>query len=339
MSRPFAYAILVLIVCVFLFSVGLMLPLEILVYLGTGWAFFLARVLPGVTIDRGGVAIAGVCLVLLAALAHSFFGWLHAQANGTKWEARWTASLVAGVVLMFAAGISAAGMAHQAGWLLTSKERWVEISGSAREPARRSQSVNNLKQIMLGVANYESSEGSYPPGATLDVQGRLLHGWQTRLLPYLQQQALYDQINFKLPWDDPRNQAAFRTPMPPYLNPGVRSDPEGPGPAPSHYSGNARVLGGDSARKLYEISDGISNTILAGEAGAEFKPWGHPANWRDPAKGINRSTEGFGSPFPGGANFVFADGSVKFLKNTIDPKVFRALGTPAGSEAIGVDAY
>ena len=336
MTRRAAYSILIITGLLLLGCMGMTFPLEIAFYLAAGWAFFLARVVPGVTLDWGGVVIAGVCLVLLAALAHSFFGWLHGQVNGSRWKARWTASLVAGVVLMFAAGISAAGMAHQAGWLLTSKEPWLASSNLA---VRRMQSVNNLKQIMLGVANYESSEGAYPPGATLDVQGLLLHGWQTRLLPYLQQQALYDQINFTVPWDDPRNRAAFQTRVPSYLNPAIHPDPEANGPAPSHYSGNARVLGGDSARKLYEISDGISNTILAGEAGAEFKPWGHPANWRDPAKGINQAPGGFGSPFPGGANFVFADGSVKFLKNTIDPKVFRALGTPAGGEAIGVDAY
>ena len=58
-----------------------------------------------------------------------------------------------------------------------------------------------------------------------------------------------------------------------------------------------------------------------------FKPWGHPANWRDPAKGLNQSPEGFGGPFPGGANILFADGSVRFIKNTINPTVFRALAT------------
>jgi prepilin-type processing-associated H-X9-DG protein len=226
-------------------------------------------------------------------------------------------------------------MAHQAGWLLTSKEPWVATSGLTA--ARRSQSINNLKQIGIGVINYEADAGSYPPGATLDAEGRLLHGWQARLLPYVEQPAVYNQINFAIPWDDPRNQAAFRTRVPQYLNPGIRSDPGVPVFAPSHYSGNAWVLGGDSARKLKEIVDGTSNTILAGEVGADFKPWGHPANWRDPARGINRSPDGFGSPYLGGANFLFADGSVKFLSDRIDPRLFRALGTPAGGETVNLD--
>ncbi len=205
--------------------------------------------------------------------------------------------------------------------------------------ARRSQSVNNLKQMGLAIHYYQDAEGSMPLAATLDAEGRLLHGWEARVLPYVEQTTLYNQINFSVPWDDPRNEAAFRTRINTYLSPNIRVDPEATGPAPSHYSGNAWVLGGDSARKLIDIPDGTSNTILAGEMGAEFKPWGHPANWRDPAKGLNQSPDGFGGPFPGGANILFADGSVRFIKNTINPKVFRALATPVGGETINSDQY
>ena len=73
---------------------------------------------------------------------------------------------------------------------------------------------------------------------------------------------------------------------------------------------------------------------LLGEVGAGFKPWGHPANWRDPAKGLNQSPEGFGSPSPGGANFLFADGSVRWTKETIAMSTYRALSTIQGGEII-----
>jgi prepilin-type processing-associated H-X9-DG protein len=42
---------------------------------------------------------------------------------------------------------------------------------------------------------------------------------------------------------------------------------------------------------------------------------------------------------PGGANFAFADGSVKFLKDSIDMVVYESLGTRAGSEVISADSY
>lgn len=191
----------------------------------------------------------------------------------------------------------------------------------------------------VAFTGYAAASGAYPAGATVGPRGELLHGWQARLLPFLKQGAVYDQINFAIPWDDPGNAAPMRTRIETFLNPKIRVEADASGPSPSHYAANAWVLGGDSAWKLNEIPDGTSHTIHLGEAGAAFKPCGHPTNWRDPALGINRSPTGFGSPFPGGANFSFVDGSVRFLKDSIDPKVFRALATPNGSEPISADSY
>ena len=126
---------------------------------------------------------------------------------------------------------------------------------------------------------------------------------------------------------------------PPYRNPGIPEGENAAGYALSHYAGNARLLGGENPRTLDEVIDGTASTIMAGEVAAGFEPWGSPTNWRDPTLGINRSPEGFGSPFPGGANVLFADGSVRFLKDTIDPRVLRSLSTPAGGETIAPEQY
>jgi prepilin-type processing-associated H-X9-DG protein len=99
------------------------------------------------------------------------------------------------------------------------------------------------------------------------------------------------------------------------------------------------MLGGNVPRTLQSVSDGASNTITAGEVVSNFKPWGDPTDWRDLTLGINRSAHGFGSVLPGGASFLFVDGSVRFLKNTIDPHVLKALGTPAGGEKVSAEDY
>ena len=76
---------------------------------------------------------------------------------------------------------------------------------SAREAARRMQCSNNLKQIALALHNYHSAYGTLPPAYTIDVDGNRLHSWRTLILPYMEQDALYQQIDFSKPWDDPAN--------------------------------------------------------------------------------------------------------------------------------------
>ena len=71
---------------------------------------------------------------------------------------------------------------------------------AAREAARRLQCTNNLKQIGLALANYESASGSFPPAVIYDQPGRRNNYNDPRtsylfaLLPYLEQQALYDVV-------------------------------------------------------------------------------------------------------------------------------------------------
>jgi prepilin-type N-terminal cleavage/methylation domain-containing protein/prepilin-type processing-associated H-X9-DG protein len=62
---------------------------------------------------------------------------------------------------------------------------------AAREAARRSQCVNNLKQIGLAVMNYESAQGSFPPGE----KGCCWGTWGIFILPYIEQSALYNAWN------------------------------------------------------------------------------------------------------------------------------------------------
>ncbi len=71
---------------------------------------------------------------------------------------------------------------------------------AAREAARRAQCVNNLKQLWLAVANYESTNGTYPSecikGNPANACFSLLYSWQTAILPYLEQPAAFNAINF-----------------------------------------------------------------------------------------------------------------------------------------------
>ena len=69
---------------------------------------------------------------------------------------------------------------------------------AAREAARRSQCVNNLKQLGLALHNYHSAQGVFPPGRINTYQAGNGHCWgaYSQLLPQLEQQALFDAMNF-----------------------------------------------------------------------------------------------------------------------------------------------
>ncbi len=73
---------------------------------------------------------------------------------------------------------------------------------AAREAARRMQCSNNLKQIGLALQNYHTASGTFPPGglATLDPNtGSPAFGfsWWVRILPYLENQGMYDRLDWK----------------------------------------------------------------------------------------------------------------------------------------------
>ncbi len=344
------------IVGVLLSCAGFFLPLDLAIALTFGWIWYLGRVVPEVSVDWGAVAFSLAGLALFAAGLHPFLRWLDAQIRaedrvGPTWPVRGTLALVAMVALMFAAGIAATGVAHQSGWLLASHEPWTD---RGRQAMSRAMSTNNLRQIGLGFHNYAGDrsdvegDGTLPPGGTFDAYGRMQHSWMTSLLPHIDQAALYNSINLALPWDDPRNAVPFQEVVLPYQHPAIVRRSRDPirsgqrtaeGRAAAHYAGNARVIGGSSPIAFRGISDGTSTTILAGEVIEGFKPWGYPANWRDPARGINRVSDGFGGPSPGGINVLFADGSVHFLKNTINATILKALSTPAGGETVRPEDY
>jgi prepilin-type processing-associated H-X9-DG protein len=345
MSRAFGWLFGVTIVLVALACLGFALPVDFGFALLAGWAFYLARTLPEVRVAPSGALTAMVCLVFLVVGLQYFLAWLHREirppsgdlpARHSRWKWRWTLYLVAGVIVLFTAGTATVGVTHQLGWLITSREPLVVSDSRA---AQRAQSTNNLKQIGLALHEYEVRNLSFPPGGSFDQIGRPFQSWQTAVLPYMEEQALFQQINMSAAWNDHENVPVFQTVIQTYLGPGINAQKNEAGYALSHYAGSVDMLGGDRPRTLSDVSDGTANTMMVGEVVTDFKAWGDPTNWRDSRLGLNRSPQGFGSAYPGGANFLFVDGSVKFLKNSIDPQVLKALSTPAGYEKVNSDQY
>ncbi|MGP0062202.1 MAG: DUF1559 domain-containing protein [Isosphaeraceae bacterium] len=81
---------------------------------------------------------------------------------------------------------------------------------SAREAARRTQCVNNLKQLGIALHTYDSAHRVFPPGyiSNYDASGNDTGpgwGWAALLLPQMEQKPLFDAVNFSLPIEHPSN--------------------------------------------------------------------------------------------------------------------------------------
>ncbi len=200
---------------------------------------------------------------------------------------------------------------------------------ASREAARRMSGANNLKQIGLALHNYHDAFKKFPPRYSVDAQGKPLLSWRVHLLPFLDQQALYEKFHLDEPWNSPHNSKLI-TEMPSvYLMPG------GTGNGKTNYLAfDADGGGWEDAQqlRLRDFLDGTSNTILVAEANRSAEVfWTNPT---DLAFDGNAPKNGLSSARPGGFNVLFCDGSVRFLNDNINEAILKGLVTRNGGEVI-----
>jgi prepilin-type processing-associated H-X9-DG protein len=205
---------------------------------------------------------------------------------------------------------------------------------TATGPAARAKDSNNLKQIGLALHNYHDTYEGFPPATLVDRKGKPLLSWRVLILPYIEQDALYREFKLDEPWDSEHNKKVLeKHPMPPvYALPGVTKD----GEKTTHYQvfvGNGAAFDSVLASKINSFTDGTSNTVMVAP-GAKAVPWTKPDDIEFDPKVDPRKLILFRN---GGANFAFADGSVRYLKDTIAEDVLRAVITKGGGEVVNLD--
>jgi prepilin-type N-terminal cleavage/methylation domain-containing protein/prepilin-type processing-associated H-X9-DG protein len=289
---------------------------------------------------------------------------------------------------------------------------------SAREAARRAQCVNNLKQLGLGMANYESTYRCFPPAYMTARHGDPQHGpedsntldagpgwaYGTAILPFLEQSPIYQAMNVNLGAKHDENSTGVRTSIATFLCPSVsdvssRFDvTDSAGATLAHVSRSHYVLNAganepwiyrihdhstvadgpfyrNSATTVAAVTDGLSNTLFMGEHSPILsdKTWtavvpgavvcpkprfalslcDYAATLALTHTGPSKAEGDIIHPpnskaahvcqmyaeHPGGANVLLGDGSVRFIKETVNQRAWAALATIRGGEVVSADSY
>ena len=307
---------------------------------------------------------------------------------------------------------------------------------SAREAARRTQCVGNIKQIGLALHGYHGVNNCLPMGVTRSFDPAFLppgvspcdslqfnDSFLAASLPYLEQGPLYNSMNHQLYVLGPANTSATSRVVSTFVCPDdtdasvafpldinttllLRYDPtsppsfgrtsyagiEGifldvaipnvPGCPPYEYESVNGAFGGPYPLDFVSFTDGLSNTMaLAEKSLASQRPFlqhNLPSYYKSvnlwfqsyqpytliaafsppssPSTGLGFLGIAASSQHPGGLNVLMADGSVRFVKNTVDswsddlpragyklgnpaPGVWQKLATRNGGELVASDAY
>jgi prepilin-type N-terminal cleavage/methylation domain-containing protein len=273
-----------------------------------------------------------------------------------------------------------------------------------REAAARTQCQNNLKQIGIALHGFHNQHGFFPSGimANIDtgsgniprtscprcavppIQG-MWGSWLTWILPYMEQNGLYSLLDltgreygYCL---GPVSPGA--TVVPTYICPvdyvpmqtiqygtyyfGVNSYFANAGTIawPVTIARLDGVMYYNSSVRISQITDGTSNTLLAGERYsfdpnvadtdlADTRGWAwtnynsgedslgstqYPLNSQEIAIGLDARKNNFGSGHPDGANFVLCDGSTRFLTNEFSQQIinYQRLSMPSDGNSVHLD--
>lgn len=249
-----------------------------------------------------GIIAAAIVLFLWYSLLYG------SPTTGTPWRPTCVEICVIGLIVLLLIG------------LLTPAVR------TAREAARRMQCQGHLKQLALAMHNYASAYRSLPPAAVRDAEGKLAHSWRVLILPFHEQQNLFDQYSLEDGWDAPINAPVLDTFLPIYCCPSQPTDQH----SNYRHSSYVAITGADTCFPMdaplgfESIPDGTGRTIML----VEVKP---PVTWAEPRDmtpeefleyvrncetkldDIPHVSHDFFGTHYNGWNIALADGSIHFL--------------------------
>jgi prepilin-type N-terminal cleavage/methylation domain-containing protein/prepilin-type processing-associated H-X9-DG protein len=281
-----------------------------------------------------------------------------------------------------------------------------------REAAARSKCSNNLKQLGLALHNAHDVRGGFPPSLTNGTNVPK-HTWVPYILPFVEQDAVYRKYTFTIDWNVAPNDSATDTTAPTRAQPPIFTCPSAPDgrkgtngrgvidympnpnlkrvnkdntfaaypatfgkPFPPGEGGFVGILGKNLWRKVTDITDGSSNTMMLGEDAGQNQKWwmrrrvesgdpifdqitGVTGAWANPANRMEiggtdpnnpgasqgpcsmncKNADELYSFHSGGVNIVMGDGSVRFMRESVKLGIIVALITHDYGEVIPADVY
>ena len=255
-----------------------------------------------------------------------------------------------------------------------------------RESASRTQCQNNLRQIGIALQSYHDEKRALPTANSPTFNSAF-----TLILPYIEQDNIRKVYDTSLPPTAPPNNTVTNLPVQIYLCPSMLPPP-GPEDAYStHYASYAVCIGSNDAwapppdngaivrsnatgnptivgkgKRITDIKDGSSNTILVGEMGFQLKdyyfssgpyagsPRGGNTSWAfgytsysvastkakmntvTPPTSLLDRLQTFRSDHSGGCNFLFGDSSVRFITDGIDGITYQGAGDARRQRSVWV---
>jgi hypothetical protein len=196
---------------------------------------------------------------------------------------------------------------------------------------------DRLLRIGQALRTYEQTYHSLPPAFVLGKDGKPAHSWRVLILPQLGREDLYRLYDFEQPWSSSRN-SELNARMPEVF--ACPSDADAASNGETSYAvlvGPRTAFPGNSARRLSDISDPLSDTLLVAESAATGRSWLEPSDidLRVTNLSVNaRGKGGIRGAHPEGARILMADGQVRRLDKSTPPELVNAMTTIDGDEPV-----